>query len=323
MIVVNPKSVHLLKGYLLASQAESQLQNRWRAKLQTAFAKRQQKYETAASQREKEKQATNRDILTGVIYVLGGVGISVVCFLVPLLFHSSANFWKIVGAITLTLTSMLGTGLGVFWLIQLTLPKPQPPANPFQSDIFSPILPQWKTALKTSLPPAIQAGDVGEHAFIRNLQLMLGNDYFLLSGIQQRHGEDVDVVLIGPKGVWVFEVKYWSGTIRWRSGQWSRTKTYHAPGGIPTTEQKTISQPPDKQWQRVAADVSKSIQIRCPELGARYLGGIAIKGGLVFTHQEANYEIGPGVPIAGIFSMVAGPFAGGHPRFPIGGKLIQ
>lgn len=298
MIIVNPKSVRLERGYLLASQAESQLQHRWHDRLQRAFTQRQQQYETAVSENEKRKQATNRDILTGVLYVLAGTGVGTVCFLIPLIFGLVTTLWAIIGAMIFALTSMLGGGLGIFWLIQRALPQPQPPTNPFQTRIFSPILPQWKMAMKTTLAPAIQVGDTGEHAFIQSLQYMLGNEYFLLSGIQQRHGEDVDVVLIGPKGIWVFEVKYWSGTIRWQSGQWSRFKTYHEPGGKLAIENKPVSQPPDKQWQRVATDVGRSIQMQCPGLVSRYFSGIAIKGGLVFTHKGAKYEMGPGFPIS-------------------------
>lgn len=298
MIVINPKSVHLEKGYLLASQADSQVRSRWHDKLQKAFTRRQQQHETAVSEYEKRKQVTNRDILTGVIYVMGGIGAGTICFLIPLLFGLTTSFWAIIGTIIFSLTSMLGIGLGIFWLIQLTLPKPQPPANPFQAQIFSPILPQWKAAMNIRLPPAIQHGDKGELAFIRKLQFMLGNDYFLLSGIQQRHGEDVDVVLIGPKGVWVFEVKYWSGTIRWQSGHWSRFKTYHEQGGKLSIENKPIAQPPDKQWQRVAEDVNRSVQMRCPGLVSRHLSRMIVKGGLVFTHESAKYEIGSGFPIS-------------------------
>lgn len=298
MIVVNPKISNLVAGYHLARQAENELLNRWRKKLQEAFERQKKQYRSQVVEYKKRRQATHRDILTGIAYILAGIGAGILCFLIPSLFKFSSNFLTISGIFIFTLTLVFGIGLGVFGLIQLALPKPKSPTDPLQTQIFPPIMPQWQTAMKTSLPPAIQAGDKGEHAFIHGLGYMLGNDYFLISGIQQRHGEDVDVILVGPKGVWVFEVKYWSGTIRWQSGVWSRFKTYHEQGGTLATEQKPISQPPDKQWERVAADVSKTIQRGCPELGARYLGGMAIKGGLVFTHTGAKYEIGPGFPIS-------------------------
>jgi hypothetical protein len=116
--------------------------------------------------------------------------------------------------------------------------------------------------------------------------------------LQQRPGDDVDVMLVGPKGVWVFEVKYWSGKISYRHGRWSHVKSYYKPGGVPVTEVKEVEQPPDQQWRRMADDVAETLRRHAPRLVAALPVVAEIKGGLVFTHPEAAYDITRDCPCA-------------------------
>ena len=108
----------------------------------------------------------------------------------------------------------------------------------------------------------------------------------------------MDVTLVGPKGIWVFEVKYWNGTIRWRAGEWSRERTYYKPGAIKVTEPRPVSQPPGEQWRRAVGDVNKTVQLKTPQFVGRHLTQAQAKGGLVFTHRGATYQIDSSLPVA-------------------------
>ncbi|MBK8904582.1 MAG: NERD domain-containing protein [Anaerolineaceae bacterium] len=298
MIIVDVNASNLFEGYQVANQAESQLLKQWRPQLKKAFERRQQRFLTELEARKKRRLVTKREILTGVAYSLGIVAGGVFFFLLANIFERFSDYGRLIGWLLLVVAFLMGGGIFFYWILQLLQPKPSPPADPFNSRLISPVLPKWKAAIRGKLPPIIKDGDEGERRFIYELQSSLDDSYYLLSGIQQRHGEDVDVTLVGPKGIWVFEVKYWNGTIRWRAGKWSRERTYYKPGAIKVTEPRPVSQPPGEQWRRAVGDVNKTLQVKKPQFVGRHLTRAQAKGGLVFTHRGATFQIDSGLPVA-------------------------
>lgn len=53
----------------------------------------------------------------------------------------------------------------------------------------------------------------GEHDFVRQLQRVLDSSHYIIYRLQQKRSDDIDVTVVGPTGIWVFEVKYWAGSI--------------------------------------------------------------------------------------------------------------
>ena len=103
--------------------------------------------------------------------------------------------------------------------------------------------------------PALEArgyGDQGEEALVAYLSKSLPGDYVALRGPLVARNLDADLVVVGPTGVWVYEVKHWSGEITCRGGQWRRTKTYRERGGRLVREVQGI-RPFDGQWAKEAA----------------------------------------------------------------------
>ena len=139
-------------------------------------------------------------------------------------------------------------------------------------------------------------GAQGERIFIRRLREIFGNNYYVLARMMQRPDEDVDVTLIGPKGIWVFEVKHWSGDIYWNDQGWRREKTYFERGGVEITKQIEVGQPPDEQWIRAAAEVNRTLQHRVPELLENFPALDQVRGGIVFTKEEAVFKFQSGRP---------------------------
>lgn len=103
--------------------------------------------------------------------------------------------------------------------------------------------------------------------------------------------------MVGPKGIWVFEVKYWSGEITWQNGRWSRKKAYYETGRIPVEETIEVNQPPDQQWRRMVDEVTKILRQQARQLVFTTPDLVKIQGGLVFTHPKATYHI----PRQGLF----------------------
>ena len=136
--------------------------------------------------------------------------------------------------------------------------------------------------------PALSArryGDVGEAAFISYLAGKLPEEYVAVSGLLVARSLDADVIVAGPTGIWVYEVKHWSGEIICQDGQWRRVKTYHKPGGRLVQEHQVLK-PFDKQWIREANAVKETLRRRVPQRPNLHE---AVGGGLVFTHGGFSF----------------------------------
>ena len=299
MILVDKSVIDLVPGYERVRRAEEELLQRWREPLLAAYARRRALYEQELDElrrRQAEFLARARVgmWLSSALVILGLLTFSVL-FLIselgdlrgplfcfgPLLILGGLNGWAI---------------LGVMWLWQRSREKPRLPDHPLKNGLVEPLLPIWREGLKGRLPAEKPyEGATGEYHFIARLQ-SLDSQSYILYRLQQKPGNDVDVTIVGPRGVWVFEVKYLKGTICWRDGVWSHTKTYHAEGGIPVTESKEIGEAYDEQWKRMADDVTETILRHAPGLVERVPKIARVRGGLVFTHPGSNYDILPGSP---------------------------
>ena len=154
--------------------------------------------------------------------------------------------------------------------------------------------PWWKevahvvAARQSDDRPLQEYGDVGESSFVAELSRRLDDDHVALRNAMVRPRCDVDVLVVGPTGIWVFEVKHWTGTFERRNdGSWWRTRTYFAPGGVHTVERTPFRSPPDEQWIYERSAVQETIRRRVPD--ARELAE-EIGGGIVFSHPGANWD---------------------------------
>jgi len=145
------------------------------------------------------------------------------------------------------------------------------------------ILPEWCESLKGELPAPspTKHGEKGERQFIQRLQRRPEELTFMIYGLRPAPNEDVDLTLVGPKGVWVFEVKHWSGTITYRDGEWHRMQN-----GV----EVPVTQHPDGQWQRMANIVAGRLSEMFDMAFA------TVKGGLVFTIDDSQLNISSACP---------------------------
>jgi hypothetical protein len=121
-------------------------------------------------------------------------------------------------------------------------------------------------------------GERAEVEFLKSLSF-LDDQYIAVWGLltSARVTSDTDVLLLGPTGIWVFEVKYWSGVISKENGEWF---TKHWRGG-----RKKQDKSPDQQWMDQKEEIVKTIRMRLPT--KPWLADL-IKGGVVFTHERAQ-----------------------------------
>ena len=291
MTLLNDQVTHVRAGYDEISDAPLHLKRQWRSRLLAAYSQKRQVYAEANAAYQARFQVFERRTWEGLIIVGGLLILATLAFLINTWMGSHAvrtvGIWLLTGGCLAALPLAL---LRAWYWRQ----RPQPPLHPLHANLFPPLLPAWKQALIGQLPSTTaDFGAIGEYDFIHHLQQKLDDSHYIISRLRQKQGDDVDVTVVGPSGLWVFEVKYWSGRIVWQNGQWQHEKN-HRNNASPSI----ITQPPDEQWRRMTADVARSIQYRAPQLVSRFLTHISAKGGVVFTHKEATYAIAPGCPAA-------------------------
>lgn len=293
MILLERTLSDITAGYDQIARAQSELLSRWRGALLTAYARRMETYQQALSAHQRAFKRHRTASYTGII--LGTLAILLSAVACPAQFYiekGDFNWWLIcLSPITLIVGVVSIVVLTQLWRQRKDHPAPTPPPHPLRDELFPPLLPQWRAELRGYLPePMPDEGARGEYQFVDTLEKVRSQAY-ILHRTQQRVGEDIDVIVVGPRGVWVFEVKHWSGKVIYRDGKWSHLKSYFEPGGEPVTREKEIGQPPEQQWKRTAADVAETLQRRLRPLVAQIPALTDVKGGLVFSYDNAERQI--------------------------------
>lgn len=297
MILVDPQAAHLVAGYDRLRETGHALRSRLRHPLLAAYATRRAAYDRARQeQRRRQSQLAP--------WLAGAGLLAAILLLGSLLLPASIGVWRAlvgVGGVGIALLA----GGALLWVAVLSVPNP--PVHPLHPrpglagvlrTLPADLRAAWRRGLEIGLPPMAYEGAWGEYQFIHQLQSLGLQPSYLVYRLRQRQGDDVDVLVLAASGVWVFEVKYWSGRITWRHGVWHRTKTYHGQGGQLVTEEKDVGEPPDRQWKRMAADVAGTLRRREQALVARLPALCDVRGGVVFAHPDAELDIDPACPVS-------------------------
>ncbi len=269
MRIIEKCWVDLKTGYQTALSLETRLKSEWQRAIQVA----QRREELAANARR------------GQIRNIAGIAFLVFLF-------SCVLFWFGVYYLPENRIQFLawscalafpGVASGAVYIFHLGNGSRKRTVTPPSSNLME----GWWELLRQKRYVIRKHGHRGEVEFLKSLSF-LGNDYIavwgLLTSAKKGETSDTDVLLLGPNGIWVFEVKYWSGTVSKSNGVWTQEKAFYQKGGIPVVE-KTSHQPgPDEQWLSQKAEIIKTIRMRMPTSKAWLSETIA--GGIVFAHED-------------------------------------
>ena len=291
----------LLAGYRQIRNARQELMKTWRMALLRAYAQKWERHAERLAQQEKRKEQFQKALpfLGAALLVPVGLGAWFVL-------SGSENT-------CLGMFLMLGTGFGVLmglggWL-RLTTP-PQPPENPvshtkededtpLRQQLFPDLVPLWRREMALVVPTEEEAqrmaeqsgkwGLIGEFDLIRQLERAVSENTYILQGLQPRTGDDMDVVVIGPKGLWYFEVKHWNAHFRWHNGVWEIWHYDHETGGY--DRPADIRETPDAQWRRMRDEALANLRAATGDLLTRRPALGNIRGGIVFSNEHAIVDI--------------------------------
>ena len=299
MQIIDNQISDIREAYVRIQKAENELQSKWRKPLLAVYAQQREEYQKSIERYNRDRTEFRRRLRLGIwmasILLLLGILVLPALLLIneigdfrgplfcfsPLLILSGLTGWAIVV---------------VLWIWQREREEPTPPQNPLKSELFYPLLPIWKEGLTGSLPKKKPHPDAaGEYHFITRLQSLLDESY-ILYGVQLTPEVDIDTILIGPKGIWIFEVIYMKGLIRWRDSEWSIIRSNRRLAKRNQYQEQKIDPGFDTRWQRASNEISKILQEQDNSFGGNSPGPIKIHGGLVFTHSQGRYDIPPGCP---------------------------
>ena len=311
MKLIDKSITDIVSGYDSILRAENELRSRWRPHLLAAYAQRRRILTQEDRNDKRQSLILFFSMLLGTCLFLVGIGLA--CR--GVVQKEGDILWYCCGSPLLALLGLLTLGAAGFSRRnrsrQNTRRVPLHPLrgrHPQSKSIYPDLRQSWMEGLNGGLKHEVpdypeyrdqtekDHGAQGERLFIRRLREIFSDEYYVFARLMQRPHEDVDVTLIGPKGVWVFEVKHWSGDIYWNDQGWRREKTYFERGGVEITKQVEVGQPPDEQWIRAAAEVTRTLQLRVPELLENNPTLEKVRGGIVFTKEEAVFKFQPGRP---------------------------
>ncbi len=281
MRIINSEWTNLSKGYQAARDLERQARKNW----ETAWAKsvnfaREQGLKRAAaaiqSQIRVEKRALRivLALLAGVVLLMAIIGALVESYPQLRLFLLPIGVINFIQALILILP------IAEKWLAIAALAKIQPPPEEPQASLD--LTEQWWQAISSQdFLESSDSAEAGQISFIKYLAEHLPDDYFAARSPFLQSSLNVDVLVIGPTGIWLFETRHWRGRVLCRGGVWQREPSPDAP-------LESLTTPLDESWLAGRTAIEKTLSLR---LARNANFGALIHGGLVFTHPSVQIQV--------------------------------
>lgn len=260
MHIIEKRWVDIHRGYQTVLSLERRLESDWRRAIQIAHRRSDL---TAESRRRQINKFAQIGFL---VFLILCAALWAAIYFLP---ENRGQLLVYFCALTIA-----GSLLGAVYMFQRGTTSAKTHAPPSLN-----ILSAWWEALKPKRYVIETHGGGAEVDFLNSLSF-LDDHYVAVWGLltSARVKSDTDVLLLGPNGIWIFEIKYWSGTISRRNGQWSAEHQ--------TRASKTYNKGPDEQWLDQRNEIAKTIRMRLPSKA--WLADL-IKGGIVFAHEKAVF----------------------------------
>jgi hypothetical protein len=299
----------LVAGYKELRTARQALLKKWRFELLRAYTKKWETY-TQQLARQEIRKARYQRLLPYV-----GAVLMVVC---------SVGGWLTLRSVDMACFGMLLTlgagfgaliGMGIWIRLSQTLPPPENPVthtsntedeSALRQKLFPKLLPFWRNEMALRIPSEPEVaqmaaetgrwGLIGEFDLIRELERVASPETYILHSLKPKSDDDMDVVVIGPKGFWYFEVKHWNADFFWQNGVWEVWQL------DPTTQDfqpAPMREYPDAQWARMRDEALINLRATAGSAGdllkkVPVVGNI--QGGIVFSNPNAHIEIDRSAP---------------------------
>jgi len=140
---------------------------------------------------------------------------------------------------------------------------------------------RWRESLSPQVRSFEKAGNKGVGDFLIQLARSLPDLYSV------KRLSDTGVLLLGPSGIWIFNVVYWSGTIIKQEGTWKQDQTVRDKLGRKRHAEIAHEPGPDDQWLQQKHEMVTTLEQNLPE---RTWTLSLVQGGVVFSHPKVNLD---------------------------------
>jgi hypothetical protein len=132
------------------------------------------------------------------------------------------------------------------------------------------LTPQWREKLYGTVPAAtLDHRDAGAQSFVEHLQTLPIDSMYILYRLRQTRDEEIDVAVLGARGIWAFAL------------------------GRNAMSEDQLRQ----QWQRMIKAVSQILDVRAPDLVRQFPALKQIRGGVVSADLDARDQEITSAPI--------------------------
>ena len=148
---------------------------------------------------------------------------------------------------------------------------------------------RWWVSLAPGEPAAAKPSDQGGGDFLAQLARSLPDTHLAVcnSLAPEQQAPDSEVLLLGPGGIWLFEVRPWSGTILKQEGIWKQVQTHRVKLGGKGDEESSYDPGPDDRWLQEKQEIIKTLENRFPQQPWTH---DLVQGGVVFSHPKAGVD---------------------------------
>jgi hypothetical protein len=282
MRIIDPRWRYLTDGY----RALQALQ----LKLDAEFGRAVQ----VGHRHKHKKELTEWQKKRRVFFVLLGLSLlSVVALCVAtFIFREAAcllAYWTFVALLILGTTAVALRA----YILEAIRGRPAMQADQPAADLLAR---KWWESLAPAEKTAEKGGERGDPNFLERLGRRLSDEYLAVRCLltPAASTSETEVLVVGPSGVWIFEIRHWQGRIVKEDGLWKQIQTGRGKKGRKQIEESIIEQAPDDGWLSRAQEIVRSLQGRLPEgtLPADLDPADLVQGGVVFTHPAAVIEKG-------------------------------
>lgn len=190
-------------------------------------------------------------------------------------------YWAVLVVIILVTLAVAGRQ----YIREMVNGKPVPQSAEGLTDLEG----RWWDSLAPGELAVEKPGDQGGRDFLAQLARSLPDTHLAVcnSLTPDLQAPDSEVLLLGPGGIWLFEVRPWSGTILKQDGVWKQVQTIRVKPGGKRYEENLFDPGPDDRWLQEKREIIKTLENRFLE---QPWTQDLIQGGVVFSHPKAGID---------------------------------
>jgi hypothetical protein len=266
MRLIDPKWMDLSIGYQLVQTLQSSLENEFDRAVDIGYKR---KYRRELTEWQKKRRTFFAMI---ALLPLPFIALCISTFY----FREVACVlaWWIITSLLAILAVGVAAGR---YIIQMISGRPIPQ----QAKVAGNLTEHWWNNLSPTMLITKGKNDRREAAFLTSLFPHLNDEWLAVHNlfVSSQSSQYPDILLVGPSGIWIFEVVDWKGIITKQKGHWMQIQK--------NRREVVFIEQPDELWIHQKEGILDTFRARLPHLSWIFP---MINGGIVFTNPKIHLD---------------------------------